>query len=78
VVDRSAGRLCPFCSTAGTSRIERDFLAATQSHDPDAASTRFGRWKVGVLVPSVRLVIEYDGFYWHRDKQEIDARRPST
>lgn len=75
VVDRSSGRLCPFCSTAGTSRVEQDFLAAAQSHDPDAAATRIGRWKVDVLVPSVRLVIEYDGVYWHRGKQEVDARK---
>lgn len=65
----------PRSSTAGTSRIEQDFLAAAQSHDPDATSTRIGRWKVDVLVQSVRLVIEYDGVYWHRDKQEIDARK---
>jgi hypothetical protein len=65
----------PRSSTAGTARIEQDFLAAAQSHDPDATSTRIGRWKVDVLVQSVRLVIEYDGVYWHRDKQEIDARK---
>lgn len=75
VIDRSSGRLCPFCSTAGTSQIEQAFLTAAQSLDSDAASTRIGRWKVDVLVPSVRLVIEYDGVYWHRNKQEVDARK---
>lgn len=78
VVDRSAGRLCPLCSTAGTSQIEQAFLAAAKLRDPDAAAARIGRWKVDVLVPSLRLVIEYDGEYWHRAKQDVDTRKTSA
>lgn len=58
--------------------MEQDFLAAAQSHDPDATSTRIGRWKVDVLVQSVRLVIEYDGVYWHRTSRRSTPARPST
>lgn len=75
VIDRSAGRLCPHCSTAGTSQIEKAFRSAAQAIDPDADADRIDRWKVDVLVPSVRLVIEYDGEYWHRDKQDLDLRK---
>ncbi|WP_084678500.1 zinc-ribbon domain-containing protein [Actinopolymorpha alba] len=42
VIDRSAGRLCPLCSTAGTSKIERAFLAAAQLHDADASAPSRG------------------------------------
>jgi hypothetical protein len=75
VVDRSAGRLCPHCSTAGTSQIEKIFVAAAQAHDPEAGPARIGRWKVDLLVPSVGLVIEYDGVYWHTAKHAVDLRK---
>lgn len=75
VAERSAGRLCPRCSTAGTSQVEKAFLAAAQAHDAQAAAARIGRWRVDVLIPSLRLVIEYDGEYWHRGKHAIDARK---
>lgn len=78
VADRSAGRLCPKCSTAGTSSVEKSFCAAAQALDPQAGPGRIGRWRVDVLVPSVRLVIEYDGAYWHRGKAQIDARKTSA
>ena len=42
VSDRSAGRLCPHCSTAGTSQIEKAFLAAAQVHDPEASQHASG------------------------------------
>lgn len=75
VIDRSSGRLCPYCSTAGTSAIEKEFLAAAQTADPDAEPARIDRWRVDVLVPSLRLVIEYDGEYWHRLKEDLDTRK---
>lgn len=75
MIDRSAGRLCPNCSTAGTSQIEKEFLAAAQAHDPNADAARVDRWKVDVLVPSLRLIIEYDGEYWHRAKHDTDLRK---
>jgi len=32
-------------------------------------------WKVDILVPNLRLVIEYDGYYYHRDRIEVDVRK---
>jgi hypothetical protein len=75
VSDRSSGRLCPMCSTAGTSSIERAFLAAVKEHDPLADAARVDRWRVDVLAPSLGLVLEYDGEYWHRAKSDVDARK---
>lgn len=75
VAERSAGRLCPYCSTAGTSQIERLFLEAAQAIDPEAAPVTLNRWRVDVLMPSRRLVIEYDGEYWHKSKQDTDLRK---
>lgn len=75
VSDRSSGRLCPQCSTAGTSRIEQQFLAAAQHLDPDAQAAVLGRWRVDVLLPRHNLVVEYDGSYWHRNKNDTDTRK---
>lgn len=75
VIDRSAGRLCPLCSTAGTSQVEKTFLRAAQAIDPEAAPAKIGRWLVDVLVPNAKLVIEYDGEYWHRGKHDTDVRK---
>ncbi|GAA1504046.1 hypothetical protein GCM10009740_39450 [Terrabacter terrae] len=75
VIDRSSGRLCPMCSTAGTSQIEKKFLAAVQAHDPSADAATLGRWRVDVFAPAFGLIVEYDGEYWHRVKEEIDARK---
>lgn len=79
VVERSSGRLCPHCSTAGTSQIEKAFLAAAQAIDPAADAAKVDRWKVDVLVPSVGLIIEYDGEYWHGGtfggKRDTDVRK---
>lgn len=75
VGNRSSGALCPQCSMAGTSMIEKAFLAAAQAFDPAAEATRLGRWRVDVFIPSVNLVIEYDGEYWHRSKEDLDTRK---
>lgn len=77
VVDRSSGRLCPLCSMAGTSTIEKALLASAQAVDPDADAAKLGRWWVDVLMPSLMLVVEYDGEYWHRDKHDTDTRKTS-
>lgn len=75
VADRSAGRLCPHCSTAGTSKVEQDFLATTQRHHADASPARVGRWRIDILVPGLRLAVEYDGSYWHGEKSALDERK---
>ena len=58
-----------------TSQIEKLFLAASQEIDPDADSATLNRWRVDVLMPSLGLVIEYDGEYWHARKHETDTRK---
>jgi hypothetical protein len=75
VSDRSSGRLCPRCSTAGTSQIEKAFLAAARQVDPEADAAKVNRWRVDVLMPSLGLIVEYDGEYWHAGKHETDTRK---
>lgn len=83
VSSRANGAGCPECSTHGKSRIEVDHHeAATRILGPARSGTavriRHGRtWRVDITLETdqVRLAIEYDGAYWHRDKSEIDTRK---
>lgn len=69
------GSGCPQCATSGTSRIEKRFAEAAQLYDAASSPSKDNGWRLDVLVPSLRLIIEYDGAYWHRDKQLLDARK---
>lgn len=75
LVERSSGKKCPFCSTAGTSGVEKEFLRAFEAKFPEAAPARIGRWRVDIFVPELSLVVEYDGEYWHKDKSAVDERK---
>lgn len=84
VSSRSAGTACPRCSTAGTSVPEQELSAALTSQGMDVAHgasvTRAsgGRpWRVDMLITAGahRVVVEYDGEYWHADKTDADAAK---
>ena len=32
-------------------------------------------WEVDILIRPERLVVEFDGEYWHRDKQDMDREK---
>lgn len=34
----------------------------------------FGRKKVDIYIPELHLAVEYDGAYWHQNKEEDDVR----
>ncbi|MPQ99593.1 lysine biosynthesis protein LysW [Modestobacter sp. I12A-02628] len=79
---RSAGAECPECRPTGKSRIELDHYAAANELLGDARSNALLRepaftarksWTVDVLVTTVsrRVVIEYDGAYWHRAEPKV-------
>jgi hypothetical protein len=33
---------------------------------------------VDIVVPSLRLLVEYDGAYWHQDNEDADRRKSKT
>lgn len=80
---RSSGTGCPECSTAGTSRPEKELTAALCELGADAAPGKVARtiegaaWRVDALatVGGRRLVVEFDGSYWHRDKAALDEAK---
>ena len=60
------GAGCPRCATI-SSVEETKLYNWIKSLCPDAVAhaTGIGRFKLDVLVPSVKLAIEYNGMYWH-------------
>ncbi|GFK18430.1 hypothetical protein KbCgl_10020 [Corynebacterium glutamicum] len=81
---RVGGSQCPECQVAGKSMIERLYVEAAREHWGTAQSgprirspkfTNHSSWSVDVRVSlsdGRSLVIEYDGSYWHKDKEVLD------
>src|SRR5699024_5256932 len=90
LASRTHGGSCPVCSERGKSRVELEHDRAAQGRFGHAAcgkrvSTGQGQskrgWHVDIVVQLSReelLLIEYDGAYWHRGKQEIDLRKTES
>lgn len=82
VGSRSKGAGCPRC-TAKTSKPEKALYEALLLKYQDAVngekiSLRWGRMKVAeldIFLPSLNTVIEYDGWWWHKDKTKKDISK---
>ncbi|TFD20872.1 DUF559 domain-containing protein [Cryobacterium sp. TMT4-10] len=87
LVSRNAGSGCPDCREAGKSRVELDHCAAAKAVWSDVRSgetirderfTTNRQWTVDIavtLADGSRLAIEYDGSYWHADRQDVDTKK---
>lgn len=83
LTSRANGSACPECSVHGKSRIEIDHhAAATRILGPARSGTPIRTttghtWRVDITLETdqMRLAIEYDGSYWHRDKTDLDTRK---
>jgi hypothetical protein len=76
----AAGTGCPYCVIAPRSRREifLNFeLENFFSHDPMDHKLRIGNQTldVDILIREKKLIIEYDGSYWHREKFEKDKAK---
>ncbi|MFJ9167344.1 zinc-ribbon domain-containing protein, partial [Lysinibacillus fusiformis] len=78
-----AHQACPGCRRSGISRQETDLFAelqhvlggGVQQHRLRAAT---GVWRLDMVFPTVadgRVVVEFDGSYWHRNSHERDLRK---
>ncbi len=66
---------CPMCKMQ-TSRPEFRLFCELKFVFGDAEwQRRMGRSKCDIYVPSHKIAIEYDGFYWHRNTLEKDRKK---
>lgn len=68
----------------GTSKVERVLRFVledifedpyTKTSNPIAYDTNNKKHKVDVLLSKLKIVVEYDGSYWHKDKEEYDKEK---
>ncbi|MGW6939969.1 zinc-ribbon domain-containing protein [Streptomyces xanthophaeus] len=84
VTVRSRGSGCPACSTTRESRQQTDLELALLTLVPGLslrhrAVTAGGRlWRCDMVWPGRRLVVEYDGSYWHRNTEARDLRKATA
>lgn len=67
-------------SRNGTSLREQSLFYFVHKFFPDTINRHRIVYKkkileVDMFIPSISLVIEYDGFYWHKDKTNIDNNK---
>ncbi|MFG2712309.1 zinc-ribbon domain-containing protein [Streptomyces goshikiensis] len=87
LASRTGGSGCPECREHGKSQVELDHHAAAERAFGNAASgqslrhdlfARRAAWLVDISVDlphGQKLVIEYDGSYWHADKGDLDLEK---
>lgn len=77
-------RPVPHLHKKGTSKVERNVAALLRVVWPDLASNvtietaSDEKCSVDMVVPAVRLVVEYDGEYYHRGEKRLEADKRKT
>ncbi len=74
---RKRGRGCPICNSESlTSFPEQAIFFYAKRHFQDAKN-RFidNKNEIDIYLPSLNIGIEYDGFYYHKNKREKEKRK---
>ena len=77
IYSRSNGSGCPACSSEKhTSFPEYAMIYYLQKQGLDVihSSRKYG-YELDVYIPSLKIAIEYDGYYWHKDKVSLDLEK---
>jgi len=70
---------CPFCSIAGTSKPELRLFAELSSIFKNVEHRRrFAGFELDLFIPELNVGIEYDGAFFHRERQEKDLSKSSA
>jgi predicted secreted protein len=75
---RVSDQNCPFCTLTPQSKQELtitfELIKFFKDINPKGFKTRVkGKlWSIDIYIPQLKLGIEFDGSYWHKDKRELD------
>ena len=78
IAHRSNGRNCPFCTLTPQSKQELtitfELIRFFKDINPKGFKTRVKEklWSIDIYIPQLKLGIEFDGNYWHKDKLALD------
>ena len=77
VYDRNNGKGCPICnSERNTSFPEYAIFYYLSKYDIDTVhSYKENGYELDIYIPSKKVAIEYDGYYWHKDKVTKDLEK---
>ena len=77
ISNRAKGVGCPICSSEATTSfpeyalvyyLKRQKIEVIQSYNENG-------YELDVFIPSLNIAIEYDGYFWHRNKSKIDLEK---
>ena len=74
----SGGKGCPYCTLTPQSRQELiitfEIKTIFKNIDPKRFKTRLdGKLRaIDIFIPSLKLAVEFDGSFWHKDKLALD------
>ena len=78
IANRAKGKGCPFCKLTPQSRqeliITHELLTVFKGINPKGfkISVKGQLRSIDIYVPELKLGIEFDGAYWHKDKRAFD------
>ncbi len=80
VLHRTSGTNCPICNAGRqTSFAEQAFYFYIKKIHPDAINryTEIFRngMEVDIYIPSMKIAVEYDGVYWHKNRSEREKEK---
>lgn len=78
--NRNKGRGCPICkSERNTSFPEYALMYYFEKYGLDVLHSYKGNgYELDVYIPSKKVAIEYDGYYWHRNRTKKDLEKNSS
>ena len=78
VSSRANGRGCPYCNLTPQSKQELtitfELIQFFKDINPKGFKTRVKSklWTIDIYIPQLKLGVEFDGSYWHKDKRALD------
>lgn len=77
VANRNSGRGCPVCDSERKTSFPEYvlvFYLKRYGLDIEHSYRKFG-YELDIYIPALKIAIEYDGYYWHKNKRQQDLEK---
>lgn len=72
---RNQGNGCPFCKNPSSGPELRIYCELKAIFSNVLHRTKIDGFEVDILIPDLKIGIEYDGEFWHRNKEKQDLKK---
>lgn len=69
---------CPKCSLAHTSKAEMILLEMFKKTFTKSHKGKIDNLEYDIIIPEIKVLIEYDGYPWHLEKKDMHIRKLQT